>query len=216
MASFMEIMGINNRVLLFALTVLHYFSSTPLGVRIKRSTFIREMLITGRESFKARQYDDESVVREIDRTLSFASWLALRPASLPGTLFIFVPQRVADLSPPLPSSTRHKKPQTDVRSLKSFPSLPFHKPSCRVRLFRPYHPSFTSQTLCFLLLQRPRAIYSLTVPSALRLPFNPSISGSLSLFLFFFLPPCTLACCALAQGAVCSCDLYLFHGSMSY
>lgn len=73
MASFMEIIGINNRVLLFALTMLHYFSSTLLGVRIKRSTFLPEMLITGRDSFKARQYDDESVVREIDRTLSFAS-----------------------------------------------------------------------------------------------------------------------------------------------
>lgn len=85
---------------------------------------------------------------------------------------------------PPPLSIRHKKPQTDVRSLKSFPSLPFHKPPYRVHLFRPYHPSFTSQTLCFLLLQRPRAIYSLTVPSALRLPFNLSSSLSLSLFLF--------------------------------
>lgn len=73
MASFMEIMGINNRVLLFPLNMLHYFSLTPFGIWIKRSTFIREMLITGRWGFKARKYDDESVVRETDWTLSFAS-----------------------------------------------------------------------------------------------------------------------------------------------
>lgn len=50
------------------------------------------------------------------------------------------------------------------RSLKSFPSPPLYKPSCWVHHFRPYHHSFTSPAICFVLFQRHKAIYSFTGP----------------------------------------------------